>query len=120
MLSRMVRARSSPRRALLLGLAAEPGQLQLRGDAGQQLAGAERLGQVVVGPGLQALDAGLLAGPGREQDHRQVPRPGVGPQLRSRPKPSSPGIITSVRIRSGGSSPGRRERRQAVGDRPTS
>ena len=40
-------------------------------DAGQQLAGRERLDDVVVGPHLQAADAVVLAAAGREDDDRQ-------------------------------------------------
>ena len=72
-------------------------QRQRAGDARQQLARAERLDQVVVGAGLEALDARLLAGARRQQDDRHRARVVVGAAgARSRPKPSSRGIITSV------------------------
>ena len=84
---------------------------QVRVDAGEQLARRERLDQVVVGAGLEALDARLLAGARREQDHRERRASrGSARSARSRPKPSSPGIITSVRTRSGGARARRLER----------
>ena len=36
------------------GLRASAGQLDIAGDTGEQLAGAERLGEIIVGPGPQA------------------------------------------------------------------
>ena len=87
----------------LLGVAPQPRQLELRRHAGEQLAGAERLDQVLVGAGAEPLDARLLAGPRREQDDRD--RRGVAASARIaaiRPKPSRPGIITSASTRSGG------------------
>src|SRR4029079_13311680 len=55
----------------LLRLAAQAGQLDLRVDARPQLARAERLDEVVVGPGGCPFDARLFAGAGREHDDRQ-------------------------------------------------
>ena len=78
--------------------------LQLRLDARHQLARRERLDQVVVRAGVQAVDARLVAGARRQHDDgdgRQLARPAR--RRRSSAKPSSAGIITSVRIRSGGS-----------------
>ena len=76
--------------ALLFGgLAAEGGDGEVRGDAGQQLARAERLGEIVVGAGVEALDAGLFSGAGGEKDDgkRSWYRDGCGwrPGGRSRP-----------------------------------
>ena len=97
------RNRSSLARKACSGRVAEPRHLEVRLDAGQQLAGAERLDQVVVGAGLHALDPALLAGAGRQQDDRHARAcVGVGAQRASRPKPSSRGIMTSVSTRSGG------------------
>ena len=91
----------------------------LRVDPREQLARAERLDEIVVGAGLQAFDARLLAGARREQDHRE--RSSVAASARSAcssPKPSSRGIITSARTRSGASRRAAVERRRAVARRP--
>ena len=61
-------------------LAPDPRHRDVGADARQQLARGERLGQVVVGPGVQPLDPRLLAGAGGEQDHRQVAERRVGAQ----------------------------------------
>ena len=81
---------------------AQPGQLHVGPDPGQQLGGGERLDQVVVGAGLQALDGRLLPGPGRQQQHRHGGGARVGAQ-RGRPAAARPGrgIITSLMTRSG-------------------
>ena len=63
------------------GLAPDLGRAQQRPDAHQQLARAERLGEIVVGAPAQALDARLLAGARREQHHRHLAQPRVGAQL---------------------------------------
>ena len=87
--------------------------------ARQQLAGGERLDQVVVGAGLEPLDARLLAGARRQQD-----RPGrravaaSARSARSSPKPSRLGIITSVRTRSGGAPARGSSAGRAVARRP--
>ena len=89
----------------LAGLPPQPGHLQVGRHPGQQLPGAERLDQVVVGPGLHPLDPALLAGAGRQHDDRHVRAcAGSARSSRSSPNPSSRGIITSVRTRSGGRS----------------
>ena len=75
--------------------------MQLRRHARQQLARAERLDQVLVGAGLQTFDARFLAGARRQQHDRDCPGALVGAERRSRPKPSSFGIITSARTKSG-------------------
>ena len=62
------------------GLRASAGQLEIGGDTGEQLAGAERLGQIIVGPGPQPLDLRLLAGPRGQQDDRDVAQRRVGAQ----------------------------------------
>ena len=49
-----------------------PGPPEHGPDAGEQLLGAERLGQVVVGPGVEPGDPVDLRGPGREHDHRDL------------------------------------------------
>ena len=75
--------------------------VSISADPGEQLPSTERLDQIVVGPGFDSLDPGLLAGPGREHDHRRVAERRVFSHSLSSPKPSRRGIITSVRIRSG-------------------
>ena len=45
---------------------------QQRADAGQQLGQPERLGDVVVGAGVQADDGVHLVGPGGQDQHRQT------------------------------------------------
>ena len=98
--------------------AAQAGHGEVGADPGQQLAGRERLGQIVVGAGVDAFDPGLLAGTGRQQDHRAVAQSwGSARSARSRPNPSRRGIITSDSTRSGGLRPGRRQRRLAVAHR---
>ena len=78
----------------------------LRLDPGEQLARRERLDQVVVGAGVQAFDARLLAGPRRQQDHRHraAARDRRGARAAGRSRRAR-GIITSETIRSG--APGR-------------
>ena len=82
-------------------LAPHPRHLQVGVDPGDQLARRERLGQIIVGAGVQSFDARLFAGPRGEQDHRQIAQLRVARSSRSRPKPSRPGIMTSVSSRSG-------------------
>ncbi len=66
---------------LLCGFLANPGYREMRADVGHQLAGAERFNQVIIRTGLQALDAALLPGPGREQDDRDLAQLRIGAQL---------------------------------------
>ena len=91
------------RRARPLTPGLQAAELELRGDARQQLARAERLDEVVVGAGLPA--------PRCAPPRRRAPRAGsrdvrsVADRRAARaaaPKPSRPGIITSVSTRSGG------------------
>ena len=87
----------------------KPIDLQVRADAGQQFLGAERLDQVVVGPGFQAFDR--LSSPARA-DSMMTGRPlvrGSAPQCFHQAEAVELGIITSVRIRSGGCSSASRE-----------
>jgi hypothetical protein len=51
----------------------------VRADAGQKLACAERLGEVVVGPGVEPLRLRLIARAGGKDDHRQLTQPRIGP-----------------------------------------
>ena len=91
-----------PGQALLAG-PPDTGQLQRGADAGQQLARAERLHQVVVGAGLEAVDARLLAGPRRERRSPGMRRSAASARIvRSSSRPSRRGIITSASSRSGG------------------
>ena len=50
---------------------AQAGDLEVGVDAGEQLGAGERLDEVVVGPGFEALDRRLLARARRQHDHRQ-------------------------------------------------
>ena len=63
-----------------IGLAPDARDFQQRVDAGHQLARAERLDQVVVGAGLQALDPRLLAGSRREQNDGDGRQRALSPQ----------------------------------------
>ncbi len=65
---------------------AQLGEIEVGPHAGDQLARGERLEQVVVGPGGEALDRGLLPGARGEQDHRQLRRAGVRAQLGQQPE----------------------------------
>ena len=76
-------------------------QLEQRADARQQLARGEGLDDVVVGARVEALDARLLAGARRQQHDRNARSAAIRAHRASRPKPSSCGIMTSLRIRSG-------------------
>ena len=60
-------------------------------DTGQQFLGAERLDQIVVGPGLHALDPALLARAGRQHDDRQAAGARVGPQCSQQAEAVEPG-----------------------------
>ena len=88
---------------------------ELRSHPGDKLARRKGLHQIVVGALAEPFRGGVFAGPGREQDDRQVRVAGSSRSARTSPNPSSFGIITSLRIRSGGGS-ARRKRRLAVGD----
>ena len=84
--------RAVPALALAQGftrLGADLGQVEARRHAGQQLARREGLDQVVVGAGLEPLDARLLAGARRQHDDRDA-RACAGRRAapRSSPKPS--------------------------------
>ena len=100
----------------LLADAPDPRQLQHRADAGAQLAAAERLGQVVVGPGLQAGDAGILAGAGRDQDHGDAAQRGVGADRAQQLEAVEPRHHHVGEQQVGRLAPDGVERRQAVGD----
>jgi hypothetical protein len=98
------------------GLTPDAGHIQVGADARQQLAGAERLDQVVVGAGLQPLHARLLAGAGRQEDHRDRAGPGVGPQRAQQAEPveARHHHVGQHQFRRAGT--GGRQRRLAVGD----
>ena len=68
-------------------MGAQPGQLHVGPDPCQQVGRGERLDQVVVGAGPQALDGCLLPGPGRQQQHRH----GGGARRRRAGRPPAPG-----------------------------
>ena len=71
-LSAMLRKRASLSRKSSVASRRKLRQAQVRFHAGEQLARGERLDQIVVGAGVEAFDARLLAGARREQDDRQV------------------------------------------------
>ncbi len=73
-------------------------ELQVGVHAREQLAGRERLDQVVVGARLQALDRALLAGARGDHDHGDVRRGRVGLRAR-RATRSRPGWASSRRSR---------------------
>ncbi len=68
-------------RELLLGLATQLRQFEIGLDPREQLARRERLDEVVVGPGLETLDARLRPCPGREHDDRNRLQGRVPPDL---------------------------------------
>ncbi len=100
-----------------VALPAEACHPHVRFDARQQFAGAERLDEVVVGAGLHAFDAALLAGARREQDDRQRARLRIGAQPRQQLMPSRRGIMMSESTQIGPARGDGRERRFAVRDR---
>jgi hypothetical protein len=51
---------------------AGPGHLEVDAHPGDELAGRERLHEVVVGPGVETLDRGLFAGAGGQHDDRDA------------------------------------------------
>jgi hypothetical protein len=69
----------------LLGLTAQPRDIDCRPDLRQHFAGTKGFDQVVVRAGRQALHSGLLAGSGRYQDDRQGLRARIGAQSRKQP-----------------------------------
>lgn len=88
-----------------LGLAGELlphlGEGPLGAHAGQELAGGKSFDQVVVGAGLNPLDARLLAGSRGDNQDREGPGPHIGAQAASSSKPPMTGIIASVITMSG-------------------
>jgi hypothetical protein len=72
------------------GFTAQLRHLQVRPDARLQLARAERLDQIVVGAGVHAFDAALLARARGEHDHRRVARARVGAQRAQEPESVEP------------------------------
>ena len=87
--------------------------------ARQQLAGRERLDQVVVGAGLEPLDR--ASSPARAESIITGTSvvAGSARSAASSPKPSRSGIITSVSTRSGGSRARELQRGRAVRRGPT-
>ena len=65
---------------------AGPVELEVGADPGEQLAGGERLDQVVVGAGLEPLDGALLAGARRQHDDGDRHRGRVGAQRGKQPE----------------------------------
>ena len=76
---------------------------QMRADAREQLACREGLDEVVVGPAGQALYAALFARSCRQKDNRNGTRTGILAKRLTSSKPLICGIMTSLKIRRGGS-----------------
>ena len=107
--------RSSPRPRRRAAAAAAGAAARAR--ARDQLADAERLGQVVVGAALEADHlVGLLAPRRQHQDRHVADSSRPLRTARQSDRPSSPGIITSSTSRSKRSRLGARQRRLAVAD----
>ena len=81
-----------------------PVELEVGAHPGHQLAGGERLDQVVVGAGVEPLEGAFLAGARRQHHHRHPDRQRVRLERLEQPEAVERGIITSVRTRSGASS----------------
>ena len=115
--TRSARARSSAIASQLRHVDAQSRELEVRADARHELACRERLDQVVVGACFEPFDRAL--GPARAETSTigTLLVRGSARRSRSSSKPSSRGIITSLRTRSGGDSPRSRQRLLAVGDR---
>ncbi len=75
--------------------------VSISADPSEKLPSTERLDEIIVRPGFDSLDAGLLAGPGREHDHRRVAELRILSHSFEQSKPVERGIITSVTITSG-------------------
>ena len=98
-----VRKRSSLSRITALASCRMRDYFDVRFHARQQFPCAERLDQIIVRPRLHAFDAAFLARPRGKQNDRDFTQVRDRPaSARSRPKPSSFGIITSDSTRSGG------------------
>jgi len=69
---------------------AQPGKREIRAHARDQLAGGERLDQIIAGPGAQSLFERLMSGRPRQQDHRHLEQVGIGPQARQQADPVQP------------------------------
>ncbi len=100
----------------LLAGAADAGQLQHGADAGEELARAERLRQVVVRARLEALDAGLFTGPGRDEDDREPAQRRVGADGAQQRQAVQPRHHHVGEQQIGRLAANRLERRQAVAD----
>ena len=72
-------------------VAAQPRELHVGPDAGQQLGRREGLDEIVVRARLQALDRRLLPGPGGQQQHRDLRGAPVRAQRRHQLKPAEAG-----------------------------
>ena len=68
-------------RDLVLGFTTQFRQFEIGTDPGKQLARREWLDEIVVGPGLQALDARIRSRAGREHDDGHRPQGRVPPDL---------------------------------------
>ena len=93
-----------------LGLAPHARQLELRPDAREQFARAERLDEILISAGIQALDSRLLARACRQQNDRDRASPFVGADRGQEAEPIEPGHhhVGQHEIRSAPANPGQR------------
>ena len=99
------------------GLLPHPRELERPADPRDQLAGGERLHQVVVGAGVESFDAGLFPGARGQQDDRQVAGRGIGPERAQEREAVEAGHHDVAQQQVGRIGPGALEGRASVGHR---